>query len=654
MKRILFIVVLLFSSALFAEKNTAIDSLETALKLHPTGDTVRLNILIDLSLAYENVDRLKAFDNAKLALTLAEKLQIQPKIGKCLNYLGDLYWYSSDYANASDRYFKALKIFEELKNQTGIAECYRNIGWIYQGQENYALTLTYYKKALEINEKQGLRKKLISNYDDLGIVNKLMGNYPEAIVYCKKAIELSKELNIARGTAAGYGNLGSIYYKMGKYELAIENFLVSKELHQSIHDNYNMTEDYNGLADAYLKINKPSEAMECARKAMELAKKHGFRGSYAASYYQLAHAYALQKDYTNAFINSDIYNDLKDSIYNERNSQQINEMSAKYESEKKELMISSLEKDKTISEDKLEREKNFKLYLILFCLMVAGFAFSLFRGNVQKKKANDALSHAYKEIEVKNKDITDSINYSKRIQDASLPPKDLQFKLFPNSFVLFKPKDIVSGDFYWYAEKNGKKLVAACDCTGHGVPGALMSMIGNNLLNQIVNEKGITSADEILYHLHLEVRKALKQNEQPESRDGMDVALVVFNNEHEVEFAGAQRPLWIIRQNNVLEEIKGNKFSIGGLQTEDTRVFDKYSISLQPEDCIYLFSDGFVDQFGGTHGKKFMTKNFKELLSNIHTEPMALQKMTIEQTFSKWQSNREQVDDVLVIGIKVG
>jgi serine phosphatase RsbU (regulator of sigma subunit) len=195
-------------------------------------------------------------------------------------------------------------------------------------------------------------------------------------------------------------------------------------------------------------------------------------------------------------------------------------------------------------------------------------------------------------------------------------------------------------------------LIAACDCTGHGVPGALMSMIGNNILNQIVNEKGITSAGEILKHLHKEIRKALKQNEHPENKDGMDIALVVFKSENEIEFAGAQRPLWLMR-NDQLEEIKGNKFSIGGIQTESERVFETHNFSLGNKDSIYIFSDGIVDQFGGDQGKKFMTKNLRVLLSSIHDEPMAIQERIIEQTFDKWKGNREQVDDILVIGIKI-
>lgn len=282
------------------------------------------------------------------------------------------------------------------------------------------------------------------------------------------------------------------------------------------------------------------------------------------------------------------------------------------------------------------------------------------------------MAFAYDEIEIKNKDITDSINYSKRIQDASLSPKELKYKLFQDIFVLFKPKDIVSGDFYWYTEKDGKKLIASCDCTGHGVPGALMSMLGNNILNRIVNEKGITSPDEILNQLHKEVRKELNQGEHSGSKDGMDIALVVFNTENEIEFAGAQRPLWIIKktedagmkfENDPLQqlinkdyqliEIKADKFSIGGTQTETERIFTKHKIILSKGDSIYIFSDGFVDQFGGSEGKKFMSKRFKDLLLVNYSVPMMDQEKNIIKAFESWKGSREQVDDILVIGIKI-
>ncbi|MGQ0829171.1 MAG: SpoIIE family protein phosphatase [Bacteroidota bacterium] len=278
---------------------------------------------------------------------------------------------------------------------------------------------------------------------------------------------------------------------------------------------------------------------------------------------------------------------------------------------------------------------------------------------VQVQERTSEIVEQKKIIEEKNKDITDSINYARRIQEAILPAKELKRQLFKNAFVLFKPKDIVSGDFYWLTEKNGKKLIAAADCTGHGVPGALMSMIGTNLLNQIVNESGITQPADILNKLHTDVRKSLKQDaEFSETRDGMDIALIsisstTLNDKSTiVEYAGAHRPLWIIR-NNKLEEIKADKFSIGGLQTENNRSFTNHVITLSENDCIYIFSDGFADQFGGPSGKKFMSKQFKELILSVHQKPIEEQEKILDETFEQWKAINSQVDDILVIGIGV-
>lgn len=258
-------------------------------------------------------------------------------------------------------------------------------------------------------------------------------------------------------------------------------------------------------------------------------------------------------------------------------------------------------------------------------------------------------------IERKNKDITDSIDYAKTIQKAILPTNEYIHALFPESFILFKPKDIVSGDFYWFAEKNGKKIVAACDCTGHGVPGALMSMIGNNLLHHIVNERGITSSDVILNQLHKEIRKTLRQEEQQESRDGMDIAILVFNSATELEFSGAQRPLWIVESAEsgyTLKEIKGDKFAIGGLQSEKERTFSSHRLNLSAQTALYIFSDGFADQFSDVD-KKLMTSRFKELILKIQDKPLEEQQQYLGDFIDNWRGKREQIDDILVIGLKI-
>jgi serine phosphatase RsbU (regulator of sigma subunit) len=634
----------------FASENKYIDSLQEFIRSE-TSDTARIAAMIKLSVEYTEYDRSKAFESANRALSESEKINYQKGTGLAHNCLGDLYWFSGDYTKSSDHYFKALAIYESMNDKNGMAECYRNIGWIYQGQQNFPLTLEYYNKSLKLNEELGLKKRIIANYDDLGIAYKMMKKYPEALDYCQRTIHLAKDLGSEKGVSTGYGNLGAIYYEMGNYDLSVESYKTATKMYDKLEDHYNLAEGYNGMANSFFKLRKPDKTIEYAEKALQIGKDFNFKTVQSDSYNKLAYAYASKKDFVEGLKYLELFSNLQDSTYNESNSEQINEMSAKYESEKKELMINSLEKDKGLSEEKLKQEKNFKIYLGIFCLMIAAFAFFLFKGNIQKKKANDALSSAYKEIEIKNKDITDSINYSKRIQDASLPAIELKNQLFPDSFILFKPKDIVSGDFYWYTEKDGKKFIAACDCTGHGVPGALMSMIGNNILNQIVNEKGIVSPGEILTLLHSGIRQALKQDEYNENRDGMDIALISFNDKNKIEFAGAQRPLWLVRNSEIIE-IKGDKFSIGGIQTETERIFTNHILQLEKNDTLYIFTDGYADQFGGADGKKFMTKNLKELFLKIQNQTLANQCNKLESALMSWKNNLEQVDDILVIGIK--
>ena len=255
------------------------------------------------------------------------------------------------------------------------------------------------------------------------------------------------------------------------------------------------------------------------------------------------------------------------------------------------------------------------------------------------------------EIEEKNKDITDSIRYARRIQQAILPKEEQILHALPLSFTLYLPRDIVSGDFYWFAQKEGYVLAAAVDCTGHGVPGAFMSMIGSSLLNEMVNEKNITDPADILHSLHAGVVHALKQGEEDsDSKDGMDVALCRLNTENgDLFFAGAMRPLYLVQQ-DTLTEIKGDKFPIGGSRKEDGTKYTTHTVSLKPGERFYLSTDGYADQFGGPEKKKLMTKRFKELLLQIRNLPLKEQEKKLENFFTEWKGNEPQLDDVLVIG----
>jgi ligand-binding sensor domain-containing protein/serine phosphatase RsbU (regulator of sigma subunit) len=298
-------------------------------------------------------------------------------------------------------------------------------------------------------------------------------------------------------------------------------------------------------------------------------------------------------------------------------------------------------------------------FYTLCSLIIVGaiFGFVSYRTSSIKKEnriLESKVAERTKELAQKNADITDSIQYARRIQFAILPELETIYRHLPDSFVLYKPKDIVSGDFYWFAEKQGRLIMVVADCTGHGVPGALMSMIGHDLLNQIVLEKNTTSPDEILNLLNKGVRAALKQDQQDQdSTDGMDIAVCsIDKSKNELLFAGALRPLIMIR-NGVLSKTEHDRFPIGGSQDNREKKFNLHRINYQLGDCFYMFSDGFADQFGGPKGKKLMIKNLLDTLSKNSHKTMTEQSEILNSIFENWKVDHQQVDDVLLVGIRL-
>jgi serine phosphatase RsbU (regulator of sigma subunit) len=287
-------------------------------------------------------------------------------------------------------------------------------------------------------------------------------------------------------------------------------------------------------------------------------------------------------------------------------------------------------------------------------LLVLAIAALFYNRSKLKQKANQQLEHRNSEITLQKKEITDSINYAKRIQESILPPLDTWKRMLPDSFIFYRPKDIVSGDFYWIEQKNDIVCFAAVDCTGHGVPGALMSVVGFNLLTQAINEVHLTKPSEILKHLDAGVTKTLRQSEEGKGvKDGMDLSLCSLNKTTmELQYAGAFNSLYYVRD-GILTEIKADKFPIGVNINGNVDEYTNHTVQLQKGDCVYLYSDGYADQFGGQKGKKFKYNQLKELLSQIASLPVDEQKQIISSRFDQWKGNLEQIDDVVIIGVKV-
>jgi serine phosphatase RsbU (regulator of sigma subunit)/HAMP domain-containing protein len=269
-------------------------------------------------------------------------------------------------------------------------------------------------------------------------------------------------------------------------------------------------------------------------------------------------------------------------------------------------------------------------------------------------RQKEEIENKNQELEVLYKHVTDSIKYAKRIQEAILPPDSLVKRLLPNSFVLYKPKDIVSGDFYWMDEKNGRSLFAAVDCTGHGVPGAFMSIVGYNILKHTVNNYDYTEPSLILDELNKGVSETLHHgHEESQAKDGMDISFCSIDyKKMELQYAGAYNPLYIVRDGELLQT-KADKFPIGLFLGEEKKKFTNHTVNLKKGDTIYIFSDGYADQFGGPNGKKFMAGNFRDLLIEASKHPVDKQKDLLNKTIEEWRGPLDQVDDILVIGVKI-
>jgi serine phosphatase RsbU (regulator of sigma subunit) len=351
-----------------------------------------------------------------------------------------------------------------------------------------------------------------------------------------------------------------------------------------------------------------------------------------------------------------------DSLHNATQSLRLVEKSVKHLEEvnqKRQMEIDLLSKEKQISDlqiqeqsARLQNEAMFRNF-ILAIISLGGTLAIVIVINYRKTVTVN------KKLDLQNKNVKSSINYAKRIQEAMLPKKDMQQNVLKDSFILFKPRDVVSGDFYWFSPVKNEKAAptgsdlafGAIDCTGHGVPGAFMSMIGINSLNTIVN-RGITETNRILDALHHEIRSALQQDVTG-NNDGMDAALCIYRAERNaLEFSGAKNPLVYI-QNNEVFQVKGDIHPIGGSRTKNDHAFRKHEISIQTPTVAYLFTDGFRDQFGGSENQKFMSKRFTRLLLEIHQLPMAEQKQKLETAFEEWKGKNEQTDDVLVIGVRL-
>jgi serine phosphatase RsbU (regulator of sigma subunit)/Tfp pilus assembly protein PilF len=676
-------------SAFYIAFITAINSL-TAVKGQSTDSLLYLlnhNLVKEDANKFELLCKIATYSTdadtilkySEQAIKLAEKLNknpVQPTVFK-----GTAYLYSGKLASALECFVKAANYYKADHNNIGIGIAYIYISEVYNQQENPDNAKYYLKNAIEILRKEKDSMSLATAYHDLGYVNYRIGQYDTALILYLKTSEIYQKLGHLTEYAICLGNSGLVYSRQSEFQKAEEYLLraieiLTKQGEQG--DERAVTEYMIEYASILQHKGEIKKAIASATLSFGKAAKNNLLEFERDAAYRLAKLYQVSGKYDSAYHYQSLYINANDSIKSVKNIQKMADLRTEFEVAKKQAEVNVLQKNKVIQ---LIVIVSLVLILLLAMGLIMLYYYSLKRSQkfttalderrilLEKQstelkeqndkifKANEELRQLYEITNSQKEEIISSINYAKRIQTAILPPETYITELLNENFILYKPKEIVSGDFYWIKQIKHYIILVSADCTGHGVPGAFMSMLGISYLNEIVQRREITQANQILNELRKEIKHSLRQTgKKEESRDGIDMALCVIDSKKNIlQYSGANHPLYIISNTNgesVFKEIKADPMPVGVHFSTD-KPFTNHEIQLEIGDIFYIFSDGFADQVGGENNCRFTTTNFKKLLLEIHDQPMYEQKEILEQTLKKWMGEHPQRDDILVIGARV-
>jgi serine phosphatase RsbU (regulator of sigma subunit) len=576
------------------------------------------NLGVASSVLGDNDRALKYF---RESLNIAQEIQHLQGIARANVNLGYVYTQMAQYAQGLEWYLKALPIAESLADKRILCILNSYIGKLYLHLNQIDLAMEFLEKGLELSRETEDQTAAIRALQGLGEVHKRLENFEEAMLKQRQALSIARKLGDKFYLTTVISSLGELEMDQAQYEEAIDLFRSALNIAQQLGNKQEVGYQHLRLSCAYFALKEDEEAQNEAEEALILGQDISSPDIQSQAYMILAQIYERAKNYQLSLEYYKQFTRLREQVL-----QGINRQSVKF-------LETSLQIEKEQREkERQQREK--EIYRL----------------------QNIELANALRIIEEKNADITASIRYARRIQEAMLP-SDAEFKeLLPESFVFYRPKDIVSGDFYWIGQQKDKIFVAACDGTGHGVPGALMSAIGLNLLNELVLRQKAKEPrpDYILNQMHQMLRKWLHQDqEETETRDGMDACICCLQPHKKiVYYSGAKIPLYQVSGNQIIEH-KPDKMPLGGEQIEIERIFSCQTITYQPGDMFYMVSDGYADQFGGTEGKRFQTKRLKEMMLSLARVPMAGQRSQFESRFDAWRGEYEQMDDLMVIGFRL-
>ncbi|MDF2449662.1 MAG: protein serine/threonine phosphatase [Bacteroidota bacterium] len=629
----------------------------------------------------------KAIEFYEASLEVHRENLYKTGISEALNNLGIVYDNLGDAPKALEYFHEALKIQEELHLKDGQALTLNNIAYIYASQKEYKKALEYNNRSLkyryEIDDKEGITQSLnnIANiYETIGNPDCKNGNelclnegLALALKNYKLCIQIQSEAGDKRGMAYSLNNIASFYRKHGDpdfsgtatekkkhgQELAMEYLSQSLQIHEEIQNNVGVAYASNNIAQVLLNDGKTDDAMRYAKQSFDLGQKFGHPEIIYRSASTLKKIYLLQSKFKEAFHMQELEVQMRDSLNNLSNQKALITQNTKYEYEKKAAADSvRVYEERKVLSAQLKQEKTQRLALYCGIILVAIFGAFMYNRFKITQKQNALISQQKEELQVQKelveahqKETLDSIHYAKRIQTALITNADVIAESIPDNFILFQPKDIVSGDFYWATHYNGRFYLAVCDSTGHGVPGAFMSLLNMGFLSEAIKEKNIAEPHEIFNYVRDRLITTISDGGQ---KDGMDGILICIDNDHSgypkrVTYAAANNEPILIRGEEIIELPK-DKMPVG--KGESTDSFICHSVDLQKGDTLYLYTDGYADQFGGEKGKKFKYRKLNELLREVQKIPMFDQRLRLEAEFASWKGELEQVDDVLVTGIK--
>lgn len=634
---------------------------------------------------YYNFDYSKSIEFYNKGILISRELNDKAYESYFYYNIGDVYIEYPNYPKALDCYFKGLKLAELANNAEEKQRCYRGIAGVFSSQHNYDKALNYCFKALSINVKIKSKGGISACYLKIANIYYYQKNFKNAEDYYLKKLKIDEELKDDSSIGNCFIGLANVYSDQLIYDKALDYYLKAVKIKEKFNDTNGMLVCYINTGNMYLVLNDFNTALVYQKKGLDLATRSNnlYYKSYAHE--GLANAYAKQGNFKQAYTNYVEFKHLTDSIFNNENSELLSDQKTNFEVDKKENELNlkaEAEKDKLKA---LAKEEKKIQYIITFSvtgilMLVVLFSFFLYKRFKLTNKQKHIIEIKNKETEVqkhlieeKHKEITDSINYAERIQRALLAGKKVLDENLHEYFILFKPKDVVSGDFYWASKMSSFKssndslsnndvfVLVTADSTGHGVPGAIMSILNIACLDKAIT-KGIKSPELILNETRRLIIENLKNDGTVEGgKDGMDASLLCFDLKNNIlHCAAANNPIWIIRpahsntidSNYEIFEIKPDRMPVGK-HDRDTASFTLHEFNLQKGDVVYTLTDGFPDQFGGENGKKFKSKKLQTILTSIVHEPLLKQKQILNDTFDNWKGDLEQVDDVTIIGVKI-